>query len=496
MEDSAKLLLSTISIMDSPTCQPPARDKISEESYVIDEILSKVYIHPPKNPSVCEEVRERVSEKNEMNIQTNPIALKHDLEMGRCLVAARDIEPGEIFLNDWPLITAPNAGQNSTTCLGCGLIQQTLQPCARCGWPVCNDQCSNIPQHADFECKIFAKENIKPDLPSPYSYIASAEYIKILRCLLLKDESSPEKMMKWKLILSLEAHMDIRRHIPRVQLMSGLVKKFVKSICKLNQFDEETVDFALGVVDVNAFRHSFAPAPLKPMQTDLQEDSPAMNATFVYPTASMAAHGCVRNTDWKTLSGGQLEMRASHKILKGQVICHAYVDLMLGTPERRRLLHKLFYFECSCPRCADKTELNTYFSALKCTECKTGYLLAENPLQHKSQWICSQPGCSGIKSYQYERELVQQILAEEKAVCDQIELCSNLTTIRSLMKVLKKHRDVTVHPNHYRVVNIEHILVRHLLKVPKPPVEIKLEMKRLIKKYMRLSAVFHPTCDE
>lgn len=121
-----------------------------------------------------------------------------------------------------------------------------------------------IPQHADFECKIFAKENIKPNLPSPFCFMASAEYIKILRCLLLNDESSSEKMDKWKQILALEAHMDLRKNIPKVQFMSGLVKRFVFNLCKLTQYDEATVDFVLGVVDVNAFRHSFAPEPLKP----------------------------------------------------------------------------------------------------------------------------------------------------------------------------------------------------------------------------------------
>lgn len=220
------------------------------------------------------------------------------------------------------------------------------------------------------------------------------------------------------------------------------------------------------------------------------------NATFLYPQASMAAHGCVRNTDWKTLAGGQLEMRASHKILQGQVICHAYVDLMLGTPERRRLLRNLFYFDCQCSRCADPTEISTYFSALKCTGCKSGYLLAENPLQYKSSWVCNnKPDCNETKSYQYEREIVQQILTEQEQVCDQMQINTNLVTIRNLMKILKQHRNITLHPNHYRIVSIEYILVKHLLLIPNPAKTIMLEIKRLVKKYMQLSVLFHPSCD-
>lgn len=188
-------------------------------------------------------------------------------------------------------------------------------------------------------------------------------------------------------------------------------------------------------------------------------------------------------------------MRASHKIFEGELICHAYVDLMLGTPQRRRLLRNLFYFDCTCERCVDPTELGTYFSALKCTQCKSGYLLPENPLQYKSNWVCNNIStCHETKSYKYEREIVQQITKEEKQVGEQIPVNSNLIIIRNYMKVLKKYRKL-LHENHYTLVNIEHVLLRHLLKIQNPAKEIKLEMKRLLKKYIKLQSVFHPSCD-
>lgn len=188
-------------------------------------------------------------------------------------------------------------------------------------------------------------------------------------------------------------------------------------------------------------------------------------------------------------------MRAAHRILKGQVICHAYVDLMLGTPERRRLLHNLFYFECTCFRCADPTELGTYFSALKCTLCKTGYLLAENPLKHTSNWKCNNSECTATQFYHYERDLVQHVLLEEETVLEENLKNNNLTSIKNLMNVLKKHRDVTLHPNHHRILSIEYTLVKHLLAIKDPAKPIVLEMKRLVKKYMKISSVFHPASD-
>ncbi|KOB69070.1 Protein msta, partial [Operophtera brumata] len=77
-----------------------------------------------------------------------------------------------------------------------------------------------------------------------------------------------------------------------------------------------------------------------------------------------------------------------------------------GTETRRHHLADSKFFECSCQRCADVTELGTMYSAVKCKKknCK-GYLLPEtfmlpilqkmkNPdpenqnLDNKS-WICS-----------------------------------------------------------------------------------------------------------
>lgn len=207
----------------------------------------------------------------------------------------------------------------------------------------------------------------------------------------------------------------------------------------------------------------------------------------------MAAHGCVRNIDWKTLPGGHLEMWASIKIPKGEVVSHAYVDLMLGTPERRRLLRNLFYFDCTCARCSDPTEMNTFFSVLKCPQCTIGYLLMANPLEYKSDWVCNNDLCKERKSFKFERDVVQQIRAEEKIIYDQIPVTTNnITIIKGLMKILKNHRNVTVHPNHYRLVSIEYLLVRYLLRMEKPAVTIMQEMKRLIKKHMQISSVFHP----
>jgi len=170
----------------------------------------------------------------------------------------------------------------------------------------------------------------------------------------------------------------------------------------------------------------------------------------------MAAHGCRRNARWETLPNGDLEMRATENVQKGQTLSHPYIDLMLGTPDRRRQLKDQFYFDCSCSRCADPTELGTYFSALKCTQCQSGYLLAVNPLDFETDWKCqNSENCEGTQSSEYERELVGRIQSEKKAVLVMMsEPGNNLAVVGGLARILGKYQGKKVHPNHFRLIKV------------------------------------------
>ena len=57
---------------------------------------------------------------------------------------------------------------------------------------------------------------------------------------------------------------------------------------------------------------------------------------------------------------------------------------------RRRALAEGWYFDCSCPRCADPTELGTHVSSLACDHCG-GWMMAGAPLEADTQWECG--GC-------------------------------------------------------------------------------------------------------
>lgn len=66
--------------------------------------------------------------------------------------------------------------------------------------------------------------------------------------------------------------------------------------------------------------------------------------------------------------------------------------------KRREHLLESKFFECSCQRCADPTELGTYNGALLCPKCSPGLVLSTNPLDADAAWACNnEKTCPGYR---------------------------------------------------------------------------------------------------
>lgn len=63
-----------------------------------------------------------------------------------------------------------------------------------------------------------------------------------------------------------------------------------------------------------------------------------------------------------------------------------------GTLKRREHIKHSKFFECSCGRCCDPTELGTYASAFRCPKCG-GRVLPRAPLDGAAPWGCAGPAC-------------------------------------------------------------------------------------------------------
>jgi hypothetical protein len=66
-----------------------------------------------------------------------------------------------------------------------------------------------------------------------------------------------------------------------------------------------------------------------------------------------------------------------------------------GTLKRRDHLKESKFFDCTCARCSDPTELGTYAGALKCPQCSTGVVLSTAPLDRDADWHCNNNACTG-----------------------------------------------------------------------------------------------------
>jgi hypothetical protein len=137
--------------------------------------------------------------------------------IGRCLVAARNIEPGELVFKERPVAVGPlhDTPPVCLTCFqkvieacylwssACSGLNQAFQidgsfRCPRCDLPMCGQECCEGNLHLQAECALFGKmEGIKgPAIDSFQEEHPFYQCITPLRCLKLK-ELHPQR---WRLL--------------------------------------------------------------------------------------------------------------------------------------------------------------------------------------------------------------------------------------------------------------------------------------------------------
>ena len=90
-----------------------------------------------------------------------PWRIERSETMGRFLVATKEIEEGELILNESPMVVGPRQ-LTKPVCLGCHKeITPTTpwKPCVRCHWPVCSPACQDSPAH-DAECRWLRSQSL------------------------------------------------------------------------------------------------------------------------------------------------------------------------------------------------------------------------------------------------------------------------------------------------------------------------------------------------
>lgn len=177
----------------------------------------------------------------------------------------------------------------------------------------------------------------------------------------------------------------------------------------------------------------------------------------IYKIGCLLEHSCAPNCffSFDTKNGFQLKVRAGRDIAKGEHISIMYTNCLWGTQQRQEHLRYTKCFTCTCARCKDPTEFQTYFSALKCLGAKdkcSGYHLPTNPTDPDCEWACSE--CDMLLSNHQVFEFMQNVENDVETI-----LANDKTTIPEIESVINKLSSF-LHPNHYHNFALKHNLMQ------------------------------------
>lgn len=195
------------------------------------------------------------------------------------------------------------------------------------------------------------------------------ECITPLRVLLAK-EKDPKRWQEQ--VAEMTAHNEVRKSKSIWEFNQKNIVEYLRGPCKLERFDADLIHTVCGILEVNAF------------------EARTPSGSFIrclYPKLAIMSHNCVSNIHHAVDSQGTGEpndftvfVRAAVAVPKGGQLYSSYTYSLWPTLVRREFLRESKYFDCTCERCADKTELGTHSSTLKCNKCDNGIIMSTNPL--------------------------------------------------------------------------------------------------------------------
>ncbi|CAH1119383.1 unnamed protein product [Phaedon cochleariae] len=381
------------------------------------------------NVYYCCKEHQRSGWKSHKN-QCRPYKVCTDDILGRHLVATKDIKPGDLVLQEPPLIWGP-AQVTIPVCLGCGMaVDENSRPCSKCGWPMCSEICEKAPAHIP-ECRYTVMRGDKVSIRNFGMIHPSYQSITVLR-MLYQKQFLPEV---WKKIDLLESHCEKLKNTQKYQQERIMISQFIQRFFKLkNVFTEEEIMKACGIVMVNSHEVPLTNPP----------------HISIYERASMLEHNCSANCSKSFTDAGGLMVRAGSRIQKGEHLSICYTDPLWGTPSRRHHLQESKLFWCACARCVDPTEFQTYFSALRCQDSSCeGNLLPKSFIDNTTNekgpdWFCDR--CPSVLSSYSVQDILERI---GKDLADMPK-----GSVRECRSFVRTYSEL-LHKNHYYLTDVK-----------------------------------------
>ncbi|XP_055600242.1 SET domain-containing protein SmydA-8-like [Uranotaenia lowii] len=363
-------------------------------------------------------------------------------QLGRFMVARRDIARGQQILLEQPVVVGPY-WDSDICCLNC--YGRSCTVCRKCRKA---PLCQNCPGHDLIECEFYRDSPVDKNFLFNHFHV-----ITPVRCLLVaaRDRKTFDEVMK------MEAHMDARRgteiwamhekYVVRPLLEGGAFGKFSHL-----DVGEDDLQRVCGIFDVNAFE----------IRGSWDGEGVSLKNNVIrglYPKTALITHGCVTNTMISVDNNYNLRLYATVPIGKDDMMLYNYTRCLFGTPDRREHLLKGKYFICSCRRCQDPTELGTHLSSIRCTKNKQCDGLSSYH-ESNAKWECNK--CGGV----LESDYAQQVTADAKN-----DILNCTPTIENLEKLISKHSD-KLNPSHSLVLEAKQLLAGELRRVCHSPAEL------------------------
>ncbi|XP_075213241.1 SET domain-containing protein SmydA-8-like [Lycorma delicatula] len=371
----------------------------------------------------------------------NSYEVKLNNQLGRYLIASRDLSTNDKIISESPLILGPKMFEPTPLCLGCYRPPTPGVRCPNCLWPFCHPQCPGLtdPHHHSVECFILSLGKSLALQPGILRY----EIITPLRCLLLQKRNKK----KWQQIMTMEAHSNSRGPETEIYkeledlVVNYLIENYLKQLEEGLNYSKELLQRICGVLDVNALEIRGAGD---------------IGLLALYPTICLLEHNCLPNTIYHYSPEFKITLSPIANIKKGEHLSTSYTHVLWGTQDRREHLKQNKYFDCKCERCSDPTELGSYISALKChgllqdNTC-SGWQLPIAPLED-SEWKCDK--CPVTLKSDEAKNLVSMLSMETDTTIKQIK--PPVGQVTDLLKKLKYF----LHPHHYLCYETKHLLIQ------------------------------------
>ena len=333
-----------------------------------------------------------------------PMRVVQSDELGRHLVAVRDVAAGEVVVVEPPLLLALRE-RSPPSCLTC-FQRATAYTCPACGFFLCGPECGAA-VHAD-ECEVLRHLGLghpatRPEEEArlaslPEEQRAQAREMLQQAAITAKQQRGLEVLRQYRLVAAVRTLLAMHRSPAVTATVAALQGRVCPSSARHTTNQRHVVEVAvgrLGVASDPALVHRVCAV----WDTNGFE-VPLASGTCViglFPVTSLLTHDCRANTQQWFTGEGVVVVRAVTRVSAGDVLTTCYTDPQWATLLRQDHLRLSKQFTCTCARCRDPTELGTFLGSPRCLTCGVP-LLPTDPLDPRAPWTCSNHTCTHTAS--------------------------------------------------------------------------------------------------